>query len=216
MYQEEWQIFRASLASLSEPSKTSAPKAPKAKKAIGGLVAALRFRQKSSLLRIQSTVDFAVELLEQGIKPAISCAFVESMRAIETALVAKKKRCAIIYGGQSAAVRETERLKFQQGGADVVLFTIEEGISLHQGEYEDVPRSLLIHDLRWSAIAMAQIEGRTHRNGQFAQAYWLIGEDTIEGRIAERVAKRTVAMKALSGETDSTLDDDILQVLLAM
>ena len=61
---------------------------------------------------------------------------------------------------------------------------------------------------------MTQIEGRTHRNGQFAQAYWLVGEDTIELKIAQRVANRAVAMKALSGETDESLEKEILSELL--
>lgn len=189
-------------------------KAVVANKGIGGLVAALRFRQKSSLLRVDATVEFALDLLEQGIKPAISCAFVETMEAIAAKFAAKKKVCIKMYGGQSANEREAQRLQFQRGQAEVALFTIEEGISLHQGEYEDVPRSLLIHDLRWSAIQMVQIEGRTHRDGQFAQAYWLLGEGTIEARIALRVANRAVTMKAMSGETDANLEKEIIAMLV--
>ena len=214
MYQQEWQAFKVSLASGGPVAPGPRGTATKKSIALSGLVAALRFRQKSSLLRVDATVEFALDLLEQGIKPAISCAFIETLRAIEQRLVAKKKRCAIIYGGQNAVEREQQRLSFQKGQADVALFTIEEGISLHQGEFEDVPRSLLIHDLRWSAIQMTQIEGRTHRNGQFAQAYWMVGEDTIEFKIAQRVANRAVAMKALSGETDESLEKEILAELL--
>ena len=228
MYQDEWMAFRVALIAQQADAASCALNKPQARapavdnngkkvvvcKSIGGLLAALRFRQKSSLLRIDATVEFALDLLEQGIKPAISCAFVETMQSIVAKLVAKKKVCAKIYGGQSAAEREAERLRFQKGEADVAVFTIEEGISLHQGEYEDVPRSLLIHDLRWSAIQMVQIEGRTHRNGQFAQAYWLLGEGTVEARIASRVAKRAVAMKALSGETDASLEKEIIAMLV--
>ena len=214
LYQEEWALFRSALITLQSGAPVVKSTGPKTGKGLGGLVAALRFRQKSSLLRVDATVDFALDLLEQGIKPAISCAFVETMNAIAAKLEAKKKVCARIYGGQSANEREAERLRFQKGQADIALFTIEEGISLHQGEYEDVPRSLLIHDLRWSAIQMAQIEGRTHRNGQFAQAYWLLGEGTIEAKIAARVANRAVAMKALSGETDASLEKEILEMLV--
>ena len=219
LYQEEWVEFRSALVAMQANVAARAAAPTKGKpvasaKSIGGLVAALRFRQKSSLLRVDATVDFVLDLLEQGIKPAISCAFVETMEAIAAKLVTKKKVCVKIYGGQSANEREAQRLRFQKGQAEVVLFTIEEGISLHQGEFEDVPRSLLIHDLRWSAIQMVQIEGRTHRNGQFAQAYWLLGEGTIEAKIAARVAKRAVAMKALSGETDASLEKEIIAMLV--
>ena len=221
LYQEEWMAFRSALLAMQANAVAKAGivgvnkgKAVVANKGIGGLVAALRFRQKSSLLRVDATVEFALDLLEQGIKPAISCAFVETMEAIAAKFAAKKKVCIKMYGGQSANEREAQRLQFQRGQAEVALFTIEEGISLHQGEYEDVPRSLLIHDLRWSAIQMVQIEGRTHRDGQFAQAYWLLGEGTIEARIALRVANRAVTMKAMSGETDANLEKEIIAMLV--
>ena len=41
-----------------------------------------------------------------------------------------------------------------------------------------------------------------------------MGEDTIELKIAQRVANRAVAMKALSGETDESLEKEILSELL--
>jgi hypothetical protein len=97
--------------------------------------------------------------------------------------------CAVIHGGLGAAAREAERLRFQRGEAKVVLFTVEEGISLHQGEHNEVPRSEVIHDLRWSAIQMAQIEGRCHRDGRFAQVYWAYADDTIEEQLARVVCR---------------------------
>jgi hypothetical protein len=87
----------------------------------------------------------------------------------------------------------------------VALFTVEEGISLHQGEHDEAPRSMVIHDLRWSAIQMAQIEGRCHRDGRFAQVYWTYADDTIEERIARVVASRIQSMKEMVGDDVSTL-----------
>jgi hypothetical protein len=113
--------------------------------------------------------------------------------------------CAEIHGGLSAAEREAQRLRFQRGEAPVILFTVEEGISLHQGEYVDVPRSQVIHDLRWSAIQMAQIEGRCHRDGRFAQVYWAYADGTIEDRIARVVAGRIQSMKEMVGDDVATL-----------
>ena len=116
-----------------------------------------------------------------------------------------KVPCAVIHGGVPAQAREAERLRFQRGEARVVLFTVEEGISLHQGEHNDVPRSEVIHDLRWSAIQMAQIEGRCHRDGRFAQVYWAYADDTIEERIAQVVARRIQSMKEMVGDDVETL-----------
>jgi ERCC4-related helicase len=122
--------------------------------------------------------------------------------------------CAAIHGGVPAGPREEERLRFQRGEARVVFFTVEEGISLHQGELADIPRSEIIHDLRWSAIQMAQIEGRCHRDGRFAQVYWAYADETIEERIAQVVARRIQSMKEMVGDDVETLRE-IADVLLA-
>ena len=68
-----------------------------------------------------------------------------------------------------------------------------------------MPRSEIIHDLRWSAIQMAQIEGRCHRDGRFAQVYWVYADRTIEERIARVVARRIQAMKEMIGDETETL-----------
>ena len=96
-------------------------------------------------------------------------------------------------------------MRFQRGEARVVLFTVEEGISLHQGEHNDAVRSEVIHDLRWSAIQTAQIEGRCHRDGRFAQIYWTYADGTVEDRIARVVARRIQTMKSMIGDDTETL-----------
>jgi len=136
---------------------------------------------------------------------AISVAFTETLSSIRAALEEEKIACAAIHGRIPAGEREEERLRFQRGQAKVVLFTVEEGISLHQGEHADIPRSQIIHDLRWSAIQMAQIEGRCHRDGRFAQVYWAYADDTIEDRIARIVARRIQSMKEMIGDDVETL-----------
>jgi hypothetical protein len=169
--------------------------APQGDNPRGALAATLRLRQKSSLLRVPGTVELAKELLDNGHQVAISVAFIETLEALATALD-DGGVIARIHGRMPAAERERERLRFQRGEARVCLFTVEEGISLHQGEHNDVPRSAVIHDLRWSAIQMAQIEGRCHRDGRFAQVYWAFADDTLEEKIAAIVCRRILAMKA--------------------
>ncbi len=134
-------------------------------------------------------------------------AFLETLTALRETLEGGlgAVKCAVIHGGIPAGEREAERLRFQRGEARVVLFTVEEGISLHQGEHDDVPRSEVIHDLRWSAIQMAQIEGRCHRDGRFAQVYWAYADGTVEGKIARVVAGRLQAMKEMIGDDVETL-----------
>lgn len=196
LYAEAWTAFRRELEL-----------APRGKDPKGALAATLRLRQKSSLIRVPGTVELVRELLDNGHQVAVSVAFVESLTAIREALEGGVGgvSCAVIHGGVPAAEREAQRLIFQRGEAKVVLFTVEEGISLHQGEYADVPRSEVVHDLRWSAIQMAQIEGRCHRDGRFAQVYWTYADRTIEERIARVVAGRLQAMKEMIGDDVATL-----------
>ncbi len=194
LYSQAWTTFRKEMAL-----------APRGKDPKSALAATLRLRQKSSLIRAQGTIELTHDLLANGHQVAISVAFIESLAAVRDALRTAGVPCAEIHGGMPAAARESERLRFQRGEARVVLFTVEEGISLHQGEHNDVPRSEVIHDLRWSAIQMAQIEGRCHRDGRFAQVYWAYADDTIEDRIARVVASRIQSMKEMVGDDVTTL-----------
>jgi hypothetical protein len=196
LYDQAWTAFRREMEL-----------APQGRDPKSALAASLRLRQKSSLIRAAGTVELARELLDNGHQVAISVAFVETLTAIREALEGGVGgvRCASIHGGIPAAAREDERLRFQRGDARVVLFTVEEGISLHQGEHNDVPRSQIIHDLRWSAIQMAQVEGRCHRDGRFAQVYWAYADGTVEEKIARVVARRIQSMKDMIGDDAETL-----------
>jgi superfamily II DNA or RNA helicase len=196
LYDEAWTAFRRELEL-----------APRGKDPRSALAAILRLRQKSSLIRVAGTVELARDLLDNGHQVAISIAFTETLTALREAFEGGigGVRCAAIHGAIPAAARELERLRFQKGEARVMLFTVEEGISLHQGEHNDVPRSEVIHDLRWSAIQMAQIEGRCHRDGRFAQVYWTYADATVEEKIARVVASRIQTMKEMIGDDTETL-----------
>jgi SNF2 family DNA or RNA helicase len=197
LYEQAWTEFRREMEL-----------APRGRDPKSALAASLRLRQKSSFIRSSGTVELARELLDNGHQIAISVAFVETLTAMRDALEQRGLGaipCAVIHGGISAGAREAERMRFQRGEARVVLFTVEEGISLHQGEHNDVPRSEIIHDLRWSAIQMAQIEGRCHRDGRFAQVYWAYADGTVEEKIARVVASRIQSMKEMIGDDVETL-----------
>ncbi|HVJ94082.1 MAG TPA: DEAD/DEAH box helicase [Labilithrix sp.] len=194
LYLQAWTTFRREMEL-----------APRGRDPKSALAATLRLRQKSSLIRVPGTVELVRDLLANGHQVAVSVAFTETLMAIRDALLADSIACAEIHGGLPASAREKERLRFQRGEAPVVLFTVEEGISLHQGEHVDIPRSEVIHDLRWSAIQMAQIEGRCHRDGRFAQVYWAYADGTIEDRIARVVAGRIQSMKEMVGDDVTTL-----------
>jgi len=207
LYEEAWTAFRREL-----------DLAPRGRDPRSALAASLRLRQKSSLVRVPGTVELVRDLLDNGHHVAISVAFTETLTALREQLESglAKVPCAVIHGGLAAAAREAERLRFQRGEARVVLFTVEEGVSLHQGEHpsDQTPRSEVIHDLRWSAIQMAQIEGRCHRDGRFAPVYWTYADATVEEKIARVVAGRLQAMKEMIGDDVETLRE-IESLLLA-
>ena len=194
LYMEAWTAFRRELEL-----------APRGRDPRSAFAAALRFRQKGSLIRVPGTAELARELLDNGHQVAISVAFTETLEHLRDELA--PAGVALIHGKLPAGEREEERLRFQRGGAKVVLFTVEEGISLHEGEHNDVPRSEVIHDLRWSAIQMAQIEGRCHRDGRFAQVYWTYADETIEERIARVVVRRLLSMKDMVGDDLDTVKE---------
>jgi len=155
------------------------------------------------------TADHCMSLLENGHKVAISVQFIETIDKLTEALTKEGVLTTEISGRcKNADERERRRLEFQKGDADVALFTVEEAISLHQGEFPDFapsnrPRSQIIHDLRWGAISMKQIEGRTHRDGKFSQMYWMVGAGTIEEQIAVVVAERIKNMDRMNGDRQS-------------
>jgi hypothetical protein len=210
LYDTAWGDFQKAWREGGAAFAKKAQQAGKAKsKAAAALVAALRFRQKSSLLRVEDTVRFAVDLLESGRQVAISCAFRETTQEIAKRLAAEGVETGIVDGSVSADAREAERVRFQTGQLRALCFTVEESISLHEGEMPggDAPRALLIHDLRWSALQTAQIEGRCHRDGKSAPAYWMLAQETIEERVGERLAARLAGVKALSGDEASVAEE---------
>jgi hypothetical protein len=172
--------------------------------------AVIRLRQKSSLLKLEDSIELCLELLDNGRQVAISCEFLATMDAMEEVLRKKKISYARVHGRctNNSHLKEAERLRYQRGDAPVILFNVVEGISLHEGETNNggnnVPRCQIDHDLRWSAIQAHQIDGRSHRDGKFAQVYWVVAKDTIDSRVAEVLLGKLESMGNLQG--DSTKD----------
>src|SRR5215213_6979892 len=150
-----------------------------------GWAADLRFRQKASLLRVAGTTEFADDLLSAGEQVAVSVAYLETGAMLADALRGRGWDVCEINGEQSAAGNEAARVAFQTGECDAVVFTVTESISLHRGEMlgGNKDRSLIIHDMRHSAIQLQQVEGRCHRDGQRAVIYYAFAEETVEERI---------------------------------
>jgi hypothetical protein len=197
LYEATWREFRKELGLAG--GSTRKPQ---------GWAADLRFRQKASLLRIQGTVDFCDDLLGNDEQVAVSVAFLETSAMLADALRGRGWRVGEINGERSGLQNEETRLSFQTGQLDAVIFTVTESISLHRGEMPggERERSLVIHDMRHSAIQMQQIEGRCHRDGQHATIFYAYAEDTVEEAVAATVIARMAAMEGLAGDDTRMLE----------
>ena len=202
LYQTVWKLFRQEMH-LALRGGTGDK----------GFAAMLRFRQKASLLRTQGTVDFVDDLLDNNMQVAVSSQFLESLDTVLGELVKRKIKVSVM-DGRNVEGRENERLKFQTGETQVVLFTPVEGFSLHQSEQladgtvgSGTPRALIIHDPRYSGIEMLQIEGRTHRDGKNANAYYMYSEGTVEESIVRTLVDRLTTTKALVGDDTTVLEE---------
>lgn len=213
-YATAWDEFCEEMAAvLSDPDALadlrSDRSAPDPTRANNPLVAALRFRQKASILRSPATAQMITDMLTDGLRPAVSVQFYDSTDAILSALPSSL-RAGVINGSVPPSEREEVRRAFQRGDLDTVLFSPTEGISLHAGETsvggDLTPRTLLIHDIRWSALEMAQIEGRTHRDGQAAVAHYLYAAGTVEERVVAAVTAKLSNMAEMLGDDTTGLD----------
>ncbi|MGV8847393.1 SNF2-related protein [Tessaracoccus sp.] len=199
-YMAAWTTFRTEM-NLAARGKNPA----------GGMAARMRFRQKASLLRVPSTVEQVLELLDNGLQVAVSVEFHETSDAIRAGLLAAKVACAE-YSGRNTDVRESERLAFQHGHRKVMLFSVLEGISLHAGESladgstgSQAGRATIVHDPRYSGLDSIQIEGRCHRDGQAANVYYSFAAGTVEEGIVQVLFSRIVSTKQMAGDDVSTV-----------
>jgi hypothetical protein len=211
LYKLAWEEFKKALEETGNLSRGRA--------ALVQNEAVVRFRQKSSLLKVEDTIELCQELLDNGRQVAISCEFLGTLDTMEVLLTQRKINHSRIDGQRTktSQAKEVERLRYQRGETRVILFNIAEGISLHEGETNhggnNVPRSQIDHDLRWSAIQAYQIDGRSHRDGKFAQVYWVVAKETIDVRVAEVLLRKLESMGNLQG--DSTKDfAEILNLII--
>lgn len=194
IYQEAWNRFRQY---LNLKPKGSDPK--------GSLVETLRYRQKSSLLRVESLVDHIVDSVNNGNQVFVSCEFSETIDKYIEALTKKDITVAEI-SGRNTATREEERIRFQKGEAKVVLCSVVAGISLQAEEVlpdgtKATPASRItyVHDIRQNPLDTVQLLGRCHRDGKNSLAYFPYFVETVDEKIVESFTNKQANMKLMTG-----------------
>lgn len=202
LYQLAWDEFLEAIKSGKEtPAGRKNPL-----KSVQGIAGLTRLRQKASILKIEQTCELALELLANGKQVAISCQYLNPVEKILERMKKEKVSATRFTGNETPKEKEENRLRYQKGECKVIVFTVEEGINLHAGEFNDAPRAQIDHDPRWSAIAAQQIDGRSHRNGTFAPAYWICLKDTIEERIISKLMERMMSMGEIHGDESESLE----------
>lgn len=202
IYEEAWTRFRSWL------KLTPARSDPK-----GALVETLRYRQKSSLLKVDSLIETVVDWVQTGNQVYISVEFMETLDAYRARLEARGIKVAEI-SGRTTAVRTEERLKFQKGEAMVVLSTVVEGISLHAGERlpdgtqaTTADRISMIHDLRQNPLNTIQAMGRAHRDGQNSVLFIPYFEGTVDQRVVVSFITKDANQKAMTGASQEAVEE---------
>lgn len=200
-YQEAWSRFRDFLR--LPPAKQDSKSA---------MVENLRYRQKSSLLKVPYLVEQVVDWVEQGFQVYVSCEFTETVQKYAEGLD-KAKIPYVITSGETPDV-EIPRLKFQKGEAKVVLSTLLEGVSFHAKETlpdgtkaTSEPRITLMNDLRQNNLSNEQAFGRCHRDGENSLLYIPYFDGTIDEKIILRFANKTANMRKMTGSTDNEAEE---------
>jgi hypothetical protein len=173
-----------------------------------GLAAMTRYRQKAGLLRAAATADFAENLIQSGNQVAISCEYRGTVRAIHERLTELGVSTGLFLGGDSE--REGARVAFQRGVTKAIIFTPTEGFSLHANDATlngtSAKRSLIVAEPRWAPKPGLQIEGRTQRNGEAAEAYYPFAVDTIEQKVLNRLIDGMRAVQTINGDPTGAID----------
>lgn len=202
-YKEAWARFRDFLR-LPPAKQDSQAK----------MVEALRYRQKSSMLKVKDLSEQVIEWVEEGNQVYVSCEFIETLEKYGEAL----EKAGIPYVTTTGATKDVEipRLQFQKGKAKVVLSTLLEGVSFHSKEQlpdgtlaTAAPRITLMQDLRQNNLSNEQAFGRCHRDGENSLLYIPFFADTVDERIIASFANKTANMKKMTGSSDE--DAELLE-----
>jgi len=195
LYAEAWTRFRNWLRLT--PAKAD----PK-----GALVETLRYRQKTSLLRIDAIADFALDMIENDKQIYISCEFIDTVEKLKETFLKNKIPVSEI-SGRTSDQKEYERIAFQKGQTKVVLSTVVEGISLHAGEIlpdgskaTSNDRITILADIRQNPLDALQTLGRAHRDGVNSIAYIPYLENTVDERIVNSFVNKVVNTEVMTGK----------------
>ena len=160
----------------------------------------LVFRQKQcqevELLKVPVMTEMAEDFISEGRSVVIMVNFTATLKAF----CDKLETDCTIYGGNSAAVNEQNRQRFERNEARVIICNIKaakEGIDLHD-KYQKHPRVSLITPTD-SAQDLKQAMGRVWRAGGSPSFQYIIcATNTVEGKVMDNVMAKIKNISALN------------------
>jgi superfamily II DNA or RNA helicase len=168
------------------------------------LVKLLRSQQKIELLKIPLFIQLTNDFIENNYSVVIFVNFTQTLESLSDQLYTD----CVIYGQQTAEVRQINIEKFMENKSKILICNIKAGgvgISLHD-KYGNYPRVSLISPT-WSSIDLQQALGRIHRAGGKSKSLQriLYVANTIEEKIADKLQNKLKEINTLNnGDLDLT------------
>lgn len=156
------------------------------------LVALLRARQKTEMLKCHLVFELAQEQLEEGHSVVVFVNFRETLATLKQLFLGAGVACSEILGGQTQNERDDAIDAFQTNKRPVCLTMIQAGgvgISLHD-LYGRPRTSIILPPL--TARELKQALGRTHRAGSLSPALQKIvfAAGTVEEDVCDMVRRK--------------------------
>lgn len=206
-YDAEWAQFTVAMKTL-ERARASGSSAATAKARAAarqaGAAATIRYRQKAGQVRAAGTAAFIAETIGKGRQVAVSAEYLGTVDALTEHLTKRGVKVAH-FTGANRADREEQRIAYQRGQFDSIIYTPTEGFNLHAGETSvggnSAPRVTVVAEPRWSPKYALQAEGRSHRNAQLAPVYYAFAANTVEEKVIKRMVEGMADTAKMNGDS---------------
>jgi SNF2 family DNA or RNA helicase len=183
------------------------------------LVTINALRKVGSLYKVPAAIEYTAELLEQGQAVVIFTEYLESAKALYTAL-SQIAPCELLTGETKQEDRQAIVDRFQSGASKVFIGTIKAG---GVGLTLTAANQVILVDRPWTPGDAEQAEDRCYRIGQnnTVNAYWIqLGmiDEAIDSLLAEKRDRIELVLKGkrktLRGlSKPSELAKELLEIL---
>lgn len=166
-------------------------------------------RRLAGMAKIQNTVEYVNDLVEQGDQVIVFAWHRDVVKAYAEAFGADT-----IMGGDKVENVEAAKARFQAGEKKVIVLNIEAG---GVGHTLTAAKHVVFAEYAWTPGDMKQAEDRADRIGQtqLVLSHWLIagnGKATIDERLVEILnAKGERVGMTLDGKAETMIDTDSVQ-----